>query len=242
MLASSRGHCGGVRSRGRDKSRPYESILCFGPTGKTRRRGVLREGHGPPLQTGVSIEVNRETANRPTPQTRVGADSISARFAAPQTPAGGINPAPTNDFYVLSQPGKRRAANARPNGTVITLRAAVGRGALTSPDPAVPQTPAGGYGIRPYVGFAALETRGFLFNKQNRPPPIQAMGGGLFDVCRRLCQNYASAASSRARMARRKSSEVTLRAGASPSHIAHRSPVIVPDSIVSMVAFSSASA
>ena len=61
MLASSRGHCGGVRSRGRDKSRPYESILCFGPTGKMRRRMVLREGHGPPLQTGVSIEVNRET-------------------------------------------------------------------------------------------------------------------------------------------------------------------------------------
>ena len=46
---------------GRDKSRPYESILCFGPTGKMRRRMVLREGHGPPLQTGVSIEVNRET-------------------------------------------------------------------------------------------------------------------------------------------------------------------------------------
>ncbi len=58
---SSRGHCGGVGFRGRDESRPYESILCFGPTGKMRRRMVLREGHGPPLQTGVSIEANRET-------------------------------------------------------------------------------------------------------------------------------------------------------------------------------------
>ena len=66
-----------------------------------------------------------------------------------------------------SSRGPRRAANVRPNGTAITLRAAVGRGALTPPDPApLPQTPAGGYGIRPYIGFAALETRGFLFSKK----------------------------------------------------------------------------
>ena len=105
----------------------------------------------------------------------VGADSISARFAAARTPAGGINPAPTNDFYVLIQPGTpprrkrpregrgpplQTMANAQPNGTVITLRAAVGRGALTPPDPAAPQTPVGGYGIRPYSGFLALEACG----------------------------------------------------------------------------------
>ena len=171
MLASSRGHCGGVRSRGRDKSRPYESILCFGPTGKTRRRGVLREGHGPPLQTGVSIEVNRETANRPTPQTRVGADSISARFAAARTPAGGINPSPTNDFYVLSQPGKRRAANARPNGTAITLRAAVGRGALTPPDPAAPQTPRADMESAPTLGSPRWKHAvSFSISKTDRRP------------------------------------------------------------------------
>ena len=144
-----------------------------------------------------------------------------------------------------SSRGPRRAANARPNGTAITLRAAVGRGALTPPDPAAPQTPRADMESAPTLGSPRWKhavSFSICKTKQNRPPPIQAMGGGLFDVCRRLCQNYASAASSRARMARRKSSEVTLRAGASPSHIAHRSPVIVPDSIVSMVAFSSASA
>ena len=140
-----------------------------------------------------------------------------------------------------SSRGPRRAANVRPNGTAITLQAAVGRGALTPPDPAAPQTPRADMESAPTLGSPRWK-HAVSFLAKNRPPPIQAMGGGLFDVCRRLCQNYASAASSRARMARRKSSEVTLQAGASPSHIAHRSPVIVPDSIVSMVAFSSASA
>ena len=76
-LASSRGHCGCTNTRGRDKSRPYE-------------RGAR------PVAT-------RENANPAMLQTSVGADSISARFAPPQTLAGGLNPAPTNKFYTLDQ-------------------------------------------------------------------------------------------------------------------------------------------
>ena len=52
---------------------------------------------------------------------------------------GGINPAPTNEFYASDQ-----------TGTAATTQAAVGRDALIPPDPAAAQTPAGGYGIRPY--------------------------------------------------------------------------------------------
>ena len=50
MLASSRGHCGGAGLRGRDKSRPYESILCFGPTGMAAatRAAVGRDALIPP--------------------------------------------------------------------------------------------------------------------------------------------------------------------------------------------------
>ena len=39
---------------------------------------------------------------------------------------------------------------ARPNRTAVTTRAIVGRDALIPPHPAAAQTPAGGYGIRPY--------------------------------------------------------------------------------------------
>ena len=47
---SSRGHCGGVGFRGRDESRPYEQILCFGLTGiaAATRAGVGRGALTPP--------------------------------------------------------------------------------------------------------------------------------------------------------------------------------------------------
>ena len=198
------------------------------------------------------MAARRETAGPAPPQTPVGADSISARFAAAQGSAGGINPSPTNHGEHPAKreghtpPGGRRAgcphpaaprgggntrgrdkslpyehmkgprpngqaarprgyksdlcrgrclhcarrrvseanratgpalrpeivprglwrrkvpqeghgpplqtmANARPNGKGTRPRAAVGRDALIiPPDPAAAQTPAGGYGIRPY--------------------------------------------------------------------------------------------
>ena len=47
---SSRGHCGGAGFRGRDESRPYEQILCFGLTGiaAATRAGVGRGALTPP--------------------------------------------------------------------------------------------------------------------------------------------------------------------------------------------------
>ena len=53
-----------------------------------------------------------------------------AHPAAAQTPAGGINPAPTNKFCVSGQ-----------TGTAATTRTTVGRDALIPPHPAAAQTP-----------------------------------------------------------------------------------------------------
>ncbi len=52
---------------------------------------------------------------------------------------GGINPSPTNLPKCPAKPDGRK-----------TTRATVGRDALIPPHPAAAQTPAGGYGIRPY--------------------------------------------------------------------------------------------
>ena len=55
---------------------------------------------------------------------------------------GGINPAPTNEFYASDQ-----------TGTAATTQASVGRDALIPPDPAVARGSVGGYGTRPCTGF-----------------------------------------------------------------------------------------
>ena len=90
---SSREPRGGANARGRNKSRPYEQIVRFGPIGTTATiraavgRDALIPPHPAPPQTpagGCGIAL-----------PPVGADSISARFAAARTPTGGINPAPT---------------------------------------------------------------------------------------------------------------------------------------------------
>ena len=58
------------------------------------------------------MAARRETADPAPSQTPVGADSISARFAAGQGPAGGINPSPTNRG---ERPAKREG-HAPPGG------------------------------------------------------------------------------------------------------------------------------
>ena len=82
---SSREPRGGANAHGRDKSRPYEQILCFGPTGMpaTTRAAVGRDA-----------PITPNPAPPPTPAggrgfalPPVGADSISARFAAARGPA-----------------------------------------------------------------------------------------------------------------------------------------------------------
>ena len=52
----------------------------------------------PPYGPG---KTRRPTGKMQPPRCTVGADSISARFTAAHGSAGGINPAPTNKFYVL---------------------------------------------------------------------------------------------------------------------------------------------
>ena len=101
-----------TRLRGAVNPALYEQILCFGPDNRDipdgRRAGCphpagtvrrhKRPGRiwNPPLRTETRPVTSRENANPAMPQTPVGDDSISARFAPPRTPAGGINPAPTN--------------------------------------------------------------------------------------------------------------------------------------------------
>ena len=56
------------------------------------------------------MAARRETAGPAPSQTPVGADSISARFAAAQGPAGGINPSPTNHGRPSAKRAKRGPA------------------------------------------------------------------------------------------------------------------------------------
>ena len=57
-------------------------------------RKVPREGHGPPLRTMANA---RPTGAASTTRATVGRDAlIPPDLAAAQTPAGGINPSPTN--------------------------------------------------------------------------------------------------------------------------------------------------
>ena len=68
------------------------------------------------------MAARRETADPAPSQTPVGADSISARFAARQGSAGGINPSPTNHGERPAKreghtpPGGRRAGCPHPAG------------------------------------------------------------------------------------------------------------------------------
>ena len=82
----------------------------------------------------------------------VGRDAlIPPHPAPPQTPAGGINPSPTNQRRARGQPGNRK-----PCGRTTPCRGRFHIG----PACAAANTP-GGYRIRPYNGFPAPETRGF---------------------------------------------------------------------------------
>ena len=89
--------------RGTRHGRPGQ--YGIGPyTGCLRRRGVpgtMRASSPTYLCNYARSAFSRQTR---TSSTVVGADSISARFTAARGSAGGINPAPTNKFYILEQP------------------------------------------------------------------------------------------------------------------------------------------
>ena len=151
------------------------------PTNKVRGCGGAREGMGAAA-----------AGRKPRGGKRRGRCHRPGNPAAAQTPAGGINPAPTNNFYVWANrggravktngcrfPGGRRAGcphPAAPRGNInargriwpaptnrggrLTNRETAnprgvanfcrGRCLHRPGNPAVTQTPAGGYGIRPY--------------------------------------------------------------------------------------------
>ena len=67
---------------------------------------AVRRAKSPALRNGENGAANRKTTPPAQPAPPVGADSISARFTAAQGPAGGIDPAPTNQFYVLGRLGQ----------------------------------------------------------------------------------------------------------------------------------------
>ena len=156
MLASSRGPCVAARPRGRDKSRPYELILCFGPNRNGRsppggRRAGCPHPAGPPAAANTPVLNRRGAAGvnaRPTEPGKHGGQPGTPHrrnpcrgrcshrpgdHAPPQGFAGGINPAPTNKFCVSDQ-----------TGTAAPHQADVGRDALIPPDHAPPQGSAGG--------------------------------------------------------------------------------------------------
>ena len=138
-----------TRFRGRDKSRPYEQILCFGPNrnGRSppgRRRAGCPHPAGPPAGAktpgGYGIRpYDRRRAPRPTGKLRPCHTTNPCRgrclhrpggHAPPQGFAGGINPAPTNKFCVSGQ-----------TGTAAPHRADVGRDALIPPGLPLAQKP-----------------------------------------------------------------------------------------------------
>ena len=161
MLASSRGPCAAARFCGRDKSRPYEQILCFGPNRNGRsppggRRAGCPHPAGPPAGAktpgGYGIRpYDRRRAPRPTGKLRPCHTTNPCRgrylhrpgdHAPPQGFAGGINPDPTNKFCVSGR-----------SGTVVPHQADVGRDALMPPDHAPPQGSAGGINPDPTNKF-----------------------------------------------------------------------------------------
>ena len=83
-----------------------------------------------------NMAARRETAGPAPSQTPVGADSISARFAAAGAPAGGINPSPTNHG--------RPAANRGKRGLAVISDLCRGRCSHRPADPAAAQGSAGG--------------------------------------------------------------------------------------------------
>ena len=98
---------GGGGGRGAMNAPDFEPPRCGG-----RER--------PPYGTG---ETRRPPGKTQPPRCTVGADSISARFAAARGSAGGINPAPTGKFFVSGKPGAAmfapvcRGAMALPQGS-----------------------------------------------------------------------------------------------------------------------------
>ena len=162
MLASSRKPCGGANPRGRiwnPPLRPTANVeanrettnpaipqtnvgddACIVPE-TPRRRKVPREGHGPPLQTMENAAANRcgldhpgdRRAGCPHPAGPCGGGNVRGRI---------WNPPLRPTAKCCGQPGNRNLQ--------VIINLCRGRCLHRPANPAAAETPAGGYGIRPY--------------------------------------------------------------------------------------------
>ena len=181
MLASSRAPRGGANARGRIWNPPLRMTASARPPGKRYPgvttnlcRGRFHIGPGTPRRRKRPGRIwnppLRMTANARPPGKRYPRVTTNlcrgrclhrpAHPVAPQTPAGGINPAPTNKFCASGQtgtaathPDDRRAGCPHP---------AAPRGGANAP---------GGYGIRPYGRRRTPRRRKHPRNGRDRPPP-----------------------------------------------------------------------
>ena len=175
---SSREPRGGANAHGRDKSRPYEQILCFGPIGTaaTTRASVGRDALIPPdpaaAQTpagGYGIRpYGRRRMPRPTRKPRPPVTTNLCRGRCLHCARRRVSEAnraagPALRPEIVPRTLRRRKApggiNPAPTNLpkcpakperAATTRAIVGRDALIPPHPAVARGSVGGYGIRPY--------------------------------------------------------------------------------------------
>ena len=134
------------------------------PSARAWRRGHLPLTREANCRAGLAT--NRETMIRALSRTRVGADSISARSAMPQTPAGGYGIRPYNGFFNV-------AANRET--TILALpRTCVGDDACIVPHPTAAQTHrVGTPRRRKHTGWRPLPGAAF----RGRAIPPTAPGG-----------------------------------------------------------------
>ena len=166
MLASSRGPRAAAGVRGRDKSLPYDQRwACANRTAATTRTAAGRDALIPP-EPALPQTPTGGYGIRPYETARSAAKRGTAPSAVSQTSVG-------DDACIVPGTSRRRKVSGRamalpykpsehdrPNRTAATTRTAVGRDALIPPDPAPPQTPTGGYGIRPYETARPAANRG----------------------------------------------------------------------------------
>ena len=142
--------------------------------------GTFAGGYGiRPYERGRAL---RSPGMAATNRTTVGRGALTPPGpAAVQTPAGGINPAPTNKFYVLGRPGWPRPC--------VMTNLCRGRCSHRPANLAAAGTFAGGYGIRPYERGRALRSPGMAATNRTtvgrgaitppHPAVAQTPGGGM---------------------------------------------------------------
>ena len=112
----------------------------------------------------------------PTVNGRVHDQPGNRNLVAPQTHVGDDACIVPGTLLHRKVPGRDKSLPYKPSettrqtGTAATTRAIVGRDALIQPDPTAAQTPAGGYGIRPYGRRRMRRPTGKLRSRRTANP------------------------------------------------------------------------